>query len=187
MWEDTERAGDIWNGRWTRQTLEEILIEHSDSQIPPAEYVSALAWLKQLTLLLQNAQTALYSVRRQILRQSSINPPNHITLRRPRNKRRGPRTQTLFAAWHIQYSRGAHPPKRPPRYTYQSDLAPRIAPLRQTVLGYCATHARPRTQDSLRRTSSTRKRAPKRFQRRSTKTTEREDHRTTQVKLSRPQ
>ncbi len=104
MWEDTERAGDLWNGRWTRHTLEDILLEHSDSQIPLAEYTRALDWLTQLTLLLQRAQTALYSIRRQILRQIT-NQHSHITLRRPRRKAQGPRMQTLFTAWHIRYSR----------------------------------------------------------------------------------
>ncbi len=42
MWEDSERAGDLWNGRWTRHTLEDVLLEHSDSMIPLAEYTRAL-------------------------------------------------------------------------------------------------------------------------------------------------
>jgi hypothetical protein len=37
LWEDSERAGDIWNGRWSRQLLADILIEHADTQISPKE------------------------------------------------------------------------------------------------------------------------------------------------------
>ncbi len=110
MWENSDRAGDLWNGRWTRHTLEDVLLERSDSQIPLAEYTRALDWLTQLTLLLQRARTALYSVRRQILRQSTTTQPSHVTLRRPRWKAQGPRTQTLFSAWHIRYSRGTNSP-----------------------------------------------------------------------------
>ncbi len=77
MWEDSERAEDLWNGRWTRHILEDILLEHSDSHIPLAEYTRALDWLTQLILLLQTAQTALYSVRRQILRQSTTDTSHY--------------------------------------------------------------------------------------------------------------
>ena len=185
MWEDSERAGDLWNGRWTRHTLKDVLLEHSDSMIPLAEYTRALDLLTQLTLLLKRAQTALYSVRRQILRQSTTPQPSHVTLRRPRRKAQGPRTQTLFSAWHIRYSRGTNPPKRPPLYVYRSDLAPQITPLRQTTMGYRVTHAPHRACDPLRQTSSIRRRAPTRFQRHRTKTTQREDHRTTKLKFSR--
>ena len=157
---------------------------YSLTQIPLAEYTRALDWLTQLTLLLQRAQTALYSVRRQILRLTT-NQHSHVTLRRPRRKTQGPRTQTLFTAWHIRYSRGTHPPKRPPRYVYRSDLAPQITPLRQTTLGYRVTIAPHRARDPLKQTSSIRRRAPTRFQRRRTKTTQREDHRTTKLKFSR--
>jgi hypothetical protein len=104
MWEDSEREGDLWNGRWTHHTLEDVLLEHSDSQIPLAEYTRALDWLTQPTLLLQRVQTALYFVRRQILRQSTTNQPSHVTLRRPRRKVRGPCMETLFSAWHMRYS-----------------------------------------------------------------------------------
>lgn len=45
LWKDSERAGDLWTGRWTRQTLQEILLEHTDSQIPRSNYASALHWL----------------------------------------------------------------------------------------------------------------------------------------------
>jgi hypothetical protein len=51
-------ARGLWEGwrhmKWPMDPPE-ILLEHTDSQIPPAEYASALEWLKQLTLLLQNA------------------------------------------------------------------------------------------------------------------------------------
>lgn len=92
MWEYSERAGswgagDIWNGRWTRHTLEDILLEHIDSQISQAECAKALDWITQLAYLLQKAQTALYSVRRKILRQSTSSwPPTNVTLRTPRQK-----------------------------------------------------------------------------------------------------
>ncbi len=58
LWEDSERAGDIWNGRWSQQLLSEILIEHSDTQIPQTDYSSAMQWLSNITLILQKTQTA---------------------------------------------------------------------------------------------------------------------------------
>ncbi len=95
LWEDSKRAGDIWNGRLTRQTLEDILHEHTDSQIPPAEYTSALHWLQYLTSLLQNDQTALYTTRRHILRYSTSNfTPINVTLCSLRQHR----PQMLFSA-----------------------------------------------------------------------------------------
>ncbi len=76
LWEDSERSGNIWNGRWSQQLLSEILIEHSDTQIPPADYSSAMHWLSNFTLTLQKTQTALYSTRRRILRQMDLLPEN---------------------------------------------------------------------------------------------------------------
>jgi hypothetical protein len=126
LWKDSERGGDIWNGRWSQNRLGELLIEHSDTQIPPAEYTNALRWLSNLTLTLQKTQTALYSTRRRILRQMDLLPEaTNVSLRRPRPRPNGPRTQTLFSAWNIPYFRGLHPPKRPPRYQGRCDLAPR--------------------------------------------------------------
>ncbi len=121
MWEDSERARDLWIGGWTRHTLDDVLLKHSDSQIPLDEYTRALNWLTQLTLLLKRAQTALHSVRRQILRHTTIIQPSHVTLRRPRRKAQGPRTQTLFSAWYIRYSR-QRTPNRSPRYTEVTSL-----------------------------------------------------------------
>jgi hypothetical protein len=187
LWEDSEMAGDIWNGRWSRQTINSILDEHSDTLIPPADYVSAMQWLSNLTLLLQKSQTALYSTRRQILRQLDLLPrSNSVTLRRPRSRPRGPKMQTLFQAWNIRYSRSSHPPKRPPRYLGRCDLAPQRTPLRQTILGYRGPHA-PKLpgRRPVVPTSSHRKRAPTRFQQRSSKVTQREEHRSTQLKLRR--
>jgi hypothetical protein len=55
---ESKRAGDI-------------LQKYIDSQIPPMEYTAALHWLTHLTSLLQLNRTALYSTRRQILRQTA--------------------------------------------------------------------------------------------------------------------
>jgi hypothetical protein len=74
LWEDLERAGNIWNGRWSQHLLEELLSEHLDTQTPPAEYSNALQWLSNLTLTLQKTQTALYSTRRHILWQMDLLP-----------------------------------------------------------------------------------------------------------------
>jgi len=126
----------------------------------------------------------LHSTRRQILRQLDLLPrPNNITLRRPSPRPSGPRTQTLFSAWNIRYSRFVRPPKRPPRYIGRCDLAPQRAPLRQTVLGYRSSHP-PKLPGHrpVVPTSSHRKRAPTRFQLRRSKVTQTEDHRTTQLK-----
>ena len=186
LWEDSERAGDIWNGRWSQQLLSEILIEHSDTQIPQTDYSSAMQWLSNLTLILQKTQTALYSTRRRILRQMDLLPVStNVTIRRQRPRPNGPRTQTLFSAWNIPYSRGLRPPKRPPRYQGRCDLAPRRIPLRQTVLGYRATHVPLPRRQAVIPTSSHRKRAPTRFQRGSTKVKQREEHWTAQLKLRR--
>jgi hypothetical protein len=186
LWEDSVRAGDIWNGRWSQQLLGELLNEHSDTQIPPADYSMALQWLSNLTLTLQQTQTALYSTRRRILRQMDLLPEaTNVSLRRPRPRSHGSRSQTLFSAWNIPYSRGLHPPKRPPRYHGRCDLAPHRIPLRQTVLGYRATHVPLPRRQTVLPTSSHKKRAPTRFQRGSTKVTQREEHRSTQLKLRR--
>jgi hypothetical protein len=146
-----------------------------------------LQHVANLTFLLQKTQTALYFIRRQILRQLDLLPrSNNITLRRPRPRPSGPRTQTLFTACYSRYSRGSHPPKRPPRYLGRCDLAPQRAPLRQTILGYRGSHTlKLPGRLPVVLTSSHRKRAPIRFQLRRSKVTQREDHRTTQVKLCR--
>ncbi len=134
LWEDSAWAGDIWKGRWSQQLLAELLNEHTDIQIPSTDYTNALHWLSNLTRTLQKTQTALYSTRRYILRHLDLLPTStNVTL--------SPRTQTLFSAWNIPYSRGLHPPKRPPRYQGRCDLAPRRASLRQAVLGYRAVHS----------------------------------------------
>jgi hypothetical protein len=164
--EDSKRAGDIWNGRWSSQLLADILIEHADTQIPPKEYISAMQWLANLTLTLQKTQTALYSTRRQILRQLALLPEQtNTTLRRPRPRPRGPRNQTLFSAWRIPYFRSARPPKSPPRYHNSCDLGPRRTPLRQAVLGYrTAIPLKVSYSRTTALTSSHRRRAPTRFQ-----------------------
>jgi hypothetical protein len=127
LWEDSERAGDIWNGRWSHQLLAEIVIEHADKQIPPKEYINAVQWLSNLTLTLQKTQTALHSTRRKILRQLALLPvqTNTTLIRRSRPQSRGPRIQTLFSALNITYSRSARLPKRPLRYHNRCDLASR--------------------------------------------------------------
>jgi hypothetical protein len=80
LWEESEMAGDIWNGRWSRQTISSLLSKHSDTLIPPTDYIIAIHWLSNLTLL----QMALYSTRRQILCQLDLlSRSNNITLRRP--------------------------------------------------------------------------------------------------------
>ena len=167
LWEDSERAGDIWNGRWSHQLIADILIDHADAEIPPKEYTSAIQWLANLTLTLQKTQTALYSTRRQILRQLALLPEQtNITLRQPRPRPRGPRNQTLFSAWRIPYTRSARLPKRPPRYDNRCDLGPRRTPLRQAVLGYqTAIPVKVPYSRTTAPTSSLRRRAPTRFQR----------------------
>ena len=57
LWEDSERAGDIWNGRWSHQLIADTMIEHTDAEIPPKEYTSAIQWLANLTLTLQKKNT----------------------------------------------------------------------------------------------------------------------------------
>jgi hypothetical protein len=145
------------------QTLQHILCKHVDIIITPTEYTSAIYWLlTHLTFLLQKTQMALYSTPWQILRRS---PLNIITLCKSWPSRRGPRTQTLLSAWNIRYFRRVNPPWHH-RYLYHSDLAPQIAPLRQTIVGYQAAHSVRLTCSRLRaQTSSHRKRALTPFQR----------------------
>jgi hypothetical protein len=188
LWEDTVLAGDIWNGRWTIHTIDEVLLEHSDTVIPQRDYTSAVHWLTHLTHLLQKAQTALYSTRRMIVKYSVIPlPPQHtVSIRRARTTRHGPRSQTLFNAWNIKYTRGSNPPKRPPRYALRSDLAPQPTPYRQTLPNRMPRSRGPRpTRASSPGVHLGLKHPPTRFRRHNTKTPQRETHRTVQLKLRR--
>ena len=186
LWEDTVLAGDIWNGRWSIHTIEDILLDHSDTVIPPRDYTSAIHWLTHLTFLLQKAQTALYSMRRQIVKYSTIPPiPHTISIRRARTTRHGPRSQTLFTVWNIRYTRGSHPPKRPPRYVLRSDLAPQPSPRRPPPTRIPRSRSSRLTRANIPGHCLGLKHPPARFRRHNTKTPQRETHRTVQLKLRR--
>lgn len=64
--------GKVGNGRWARQTIRDILIEHKDTLMPPSDNISTTHGLSNLTFLLQKSQTALYSTWRQILHQQDL-------------------------------------------------------------------------------------------------------------------
>ncbi len=62
LWSDTELGGDIWNWRWSTKLLEDLLQISPTHKIAPADLKASLnCWLRRLTLLLQQAQRALYS------------------------------------------------------------------------------------------------------------------------------
>ena len=116
VWQDTEAGGDIWNGRWTRFTLHDLLPDGRDLFIPSREYKITLGWLQRLTALLQHAQRTLYRVRRTELLSKERQSRNAyvISLRRKRHTKR---TQTLFEAWRIPYVRTDTPRRRPNKAT----------------------------------------------------------------------
>lgn len=176
LWEDTVQAGNIWNYQWSSHTFEEILQEHADTVISPKQnYTSAIHWLTNLASLLQKTQTALYSTRRMIVKYANATlPPHGVSIRRACTRRKRSRSQTLFTAWNIRYTKRVNTPKRSPRYIYRSDLAP----LLQAILPIQmpgSTSSRP-TRALTLDISLGLKHPPTRFRRLNTKIPQREVH-----------
>jgi hypothetical protein len=48
MWEDTEIAGDIWNGRWKRQDIEDVLGTDATMIVSPEDFHLGIQWLTNL-------------------------------------------------------------------------------------------------------------------------------------------
>ena len=114
MWEDTELAGDIWNGRWRRQDIDTILGRYASEVIPLEDLHQGLQWLTELTLRLQRAQQILYTARGSLLHTKA----KEMALVEKRRATGGPKTQTLYKVWKILYTRKPRRPRvfseRPP-------------------------------------------------------------------------
>ena len=111
VWMDSEAREDIWNGMWTRQLLQQLLLNSQDSFVSPQDYKATLAWLQRITAILQHAQRALYRILRVELLSKDLKTRSKqvISLRR---KRHITRTQTLFEAWRIPYLKPASPRRK---------------------------------------------------------------------------
>jgi hypothetical protein len=100
MWEDSEVAGDIWNGRWRRQDIETILGRHALEIIPHEDLYQGLDWLTELTVRLQRAQQTLYTARGSLIHEKTKEA--RVEKHRAKNKLN---TETLYRVWKIQYKR----------------------------------------------------------------------------------
>lgn len=64
IWSNTERRGEnIWNGRWATGDIKALIPLPPSAKALLTDFKAAMHWMKRLTLLLQRAQTALYSAR----------------------------------------------------------------------------------------------------------------------------
>ena len=104
IWTDSVLGGDLWNGRWTRDGIQDLLPESVNAKISPHDYIKGLAWMRKLTGILQKGQQRLYGIRRVELlsKEAKEKYEAAISLRK---KRRNQRNQTLFDIWKIQYTR----------------------------------------------------------------------------------
>ena len=131
LWSDTEAAGDIWNGRWTRELFSSILGAAATWEVEPRAFKKALQWIRQLTGLLQQAQRALYRVRH-LERLSKEAQQRHAMSAASWKKRKRCASKTLYAAWNIPYRTPLlprrilklDPPPKIPRQLLQSSLLP---------------------------------------------------------------
>ncbi len=60
MWDDTEEGGDIWNGRWTRSKLDNLIPDASSYLLSQKMFTPAI---RRLTEILQWVQSTLYHIR----------------------------------------------------------------------------------------------------------------------------
>ena len=114
IWLDTAASGDLWNGRWTEDTLRTLLLHYAETPVTQRDFKKTIKWMQSITALLQKAQRSIYSTRRAELMslEAKTRRETVIALRRRRSTRR---TRTLFAAWKIPYCnplprRRQHPP-----------------------------------------------------------------------------
>jgi hypothetical protein len=125
LWTDSVLGGDIWNERWTRDVIHELLPASSTALISHRDTKTALTWLQQLTGILQKGQRQLYGIRRVELLSKEAREKYDAALSL-RKKRVINRPRTLFDVWKIQYHRPP-PPKRwqpiplspPPHHKHQ--------------------------------------------------------------------
>jgi hypothetical protein len=118
IWTESVTGGDLWNGRWTRDCIQDLLPESVTALISPQDYIKGLVWIRKLTGILQKGQQRMYGIRRVELlsKEAKEKYEAAISLRK---KRRNRRTQTLFEVWNIQYTRPSkqkrwHPTPLPP-------------------------------------------------------------------------
>ena len=103
MWEDSELAGDIWNGRWHRNTISDLLGILGDAIPASHDLSAAIQWLTSLTCLLQKTQQALYTLRGHILHKTA--KQLKAAERRQKNSKGGAIQATLQDLWGIKYVR----------------------------------------------------------------------------------
>jgi hypothetical protein len=112
MWSDTEQGGDIWNGRWPTDLIEELLPFSSSHKTPPEDLKASINWIRRLTLILQHTQRALYGARHlELMSKHAKIRRDRVTALRKRHRTR--RTRTLYEAWRIPYFRPLQPRRRP--------------------------------------------------------------------------
>jgi hypothetical protein len=178
LWSNTAEGGDVWNGRWTPHILSTLLKEDSHLLINQPDFKGALQWLQGLTLLLQNAQRALYGVRHTELlsKQREMVAATVVSQRRQRTQSR---TRTLYQAWKLRYTRPTAPRRRhvpaPPPVTKSppDPLATRLDALTTKWI----QHSR-----CISRASNTKLACPQPIRQRY-KHPKRDEHRTTKLKL----
>jgi hypothetical protein len=88
LWADSIEGGDIWNGRWTRQLLLDLMPDSEMSPITPKDLVGGIKWLQQITAILQRTQKMLYTTRRAELlsKELKARADSVVALRRKRAK-----------------------------------------------------------------------------------------------------
>jgi hypothetical protein len=183
MWEDSEVAGDIWNGRWRRHDIETILGRHALEIIPHEDLYQGLEWLTELTVRLQRAQQTLYTARGSLIHEKAKE-----MARVEKHRAKKLKTQTLYRVWKIQYKR------RPLRPGVPSErplcLGPPPIPSFQQII----THQRkwinhpppiPRANRKQRMVSQRKKLHTSPARQGTQKLLEREDHRSQRLKVCR--
>jgi hypothetical protein len=181
LWSNTQEGGDVWNGRWTPLLLSTHLAEDGRTPVQPPEFKGAIKWLQRLTLLLQDAQRALYGVRH-IELLSERRAATAATVIAHRRQRSQTRTRTLYQAWKLKYTRPFAPRRKHTPVQLEPGTPPAPLSARLEILTI-------RWIQHSRRISRVAnkimfKPSPVRHH---SKPTKREEHRTTRLKLRRLQ
>ena len=175
MWTDTEKGGDIWNGRWTPDVLTSLLGEVTREPVDQRLFKRALQRIETLTRLLQRAQRAIYGVRyvEMTSREATARRDEATALRR---RRTALPPRTLFAAWNIPYCRPDAPKRKLRAYPPPPAAPPALPQSLLLPLGAWKQHAKPRSSQTSLLHAHTQRRSRK-------KTSKREEHRTSKFKL----
>lgn len=163
-----ELAGDILNDHWSKQVLTTIVVNSCTTVLHPKDFSRGFSWLAKLTSMLQKLQRKQYSTHHQLLASLFIPLPTHAILSQWK-RAKGTQTQTLLEAWKLPYSRPRVTSKHPMDFL-RNDVSPRQPPLALPPL--------PRPQHRRHYRTS-----PLPSTRRHPSTTQREDHRSTKLKL----